>query len=130
MFRFVAGICICLLISGCGESASSKMSGDAAPPAEWAELTALTDSLRGVGMNAGMQQWDASMAEVKPEVMTPIVDAFAASTPPSPYVPAKKDAVVAAYKELIASASGDTDAFSKKYETLMAAIKNLNAETF
>ena len=129
MFKFFGCVCLCVVVSGCGESASSRMSSDAVAPVEWAELTALDESLRGIGMNAGMQQWDASMAEVKPETMNPIVDAFAASTPPSGFDAAKKDAVAAAYKELIAAGSGDQETYKAKYEALMAALKNLRTST-
>ncbi|MEJ7595902.1 MAG: hypothetical protein WKF77_30690 [Planctomycetaceae bacterium] len=101
------------------------MSDGAAQPVEWAELTALDESLRGIGMNAGMEEWDASMAEVKPEVMNPIVDAFAASTPPAGFDAAKRDAVTSGYKELITAASGDQETYKTKYEGLMTALRNL-----
>lgn len=126
MLRLSGLICICLMATGCGESASSKMSSGAEAPKEWAEFTALNDTLRGIGMNAGMQQWDASMAEVKPDIINPVLEKFAASTPPSGFDTAKKDAVVAAYKELITAASGDQETYKTKYEALMTALRNLN----
>ena len=123
MSRLLGIVFLTLTIVGCGNNAAKEMKGTEV--AEWAELRALDEGLRGIGMAGSMQQWKASQAEVKPDLIKPVLDAFAASTPPAKYNAGKKDAVVAAYKELIDAAKGDTNTYAKKFEALMAALKEL-----
>jgi hypothetical protein len=123
MWKLMGLACLTLVIAGCGNKAVKEMRGEEV--AEWPELMALDETLRGIGMNAGMKQWKASQAEVKPDTMGPAVDAFAASTAPSGFNASKKDAVVTAYKDLIAAAKGDAKSYEAKYEALMASLREL-----
>lgn len=128
MWKFLGSVGMCIVLAGCGNQAVKEMRGTE-PPAEWKELIALDETLRGIGMNAAMEQWKASQAEVKPDVINPAIDAFAASTPPAGFEVAKRDAVVTAYKDLVAAAKGDTNTYAEKYKTLMAALQDLRAAT-
>ncbi len=123
MWKLMGLACLTLVIAGCGNKAVEEMRGEEV--VEWPELTALDETLRGIGMSAGMKQWKASQELVKPEEINPVLDAFAASSAPSGYNAAKKDAVVTAYKDLIAAAKGDAKAYEAKYEALMAALREL-----
>jgi hypothetical protein len=122
MWKLLGTIVLLTSIVGCGNKAAEMRGSD---PVEWAELRALDETLRGIGMAASMEQWKASQAEVKPDVIKPALDAFAASSAPAGYNAASKDAVVTAYKELIDAAQGDTNAYAKKYEALMTALREL-----
>jgi hypothetical protein len=122
MLRYMV-LGLCLVITGCGNSAAEKIKGE--PVAEWAELRALDDSLIGIGMNASIENWRGSQAEIKADVMNPLIDAFAASSAPSGYNADKKDAVASAFRELIAAAKADTNAYAERYKALMDALREL-----
>jgi hypothetical protein len=122
MFRYLV-LGLCLVMAGCGNKAAEQMRGGVVE--EWAELRALDDSLIGVGMNASMENWRGSQSEINESAMNTVIDAFAASPPPSGYNADKKEAVVTAYRDLIAAAKADTNAFAEKYKALMNTLKEL-----
>lgn len=124
--KYFLSALLMIVCIGCGSDAADKMSSGT-PREDWAELDALDEALRGVSMAAEMQQWKASQKEVDGDAVQSALDTFSGSTAPAGYDDAKKAAVVSAVSELIAAAKEDTAAYSKKFEALQAALKDIRA---
>ena len=123
MWNKIACLSLAMIAVGCGDPAANMKSGETVE--DWAELDAVDEALRGVGMSMDMGSAKSAQKELDATALKSALDGLKSSTAPSGYDSSKVDAVVTAGDALIAAAKGSADDFKAAYDKLMADLKAL-----